>query len=368
MKAKFVYESLEDILRPKSRKEILDNIGGRDDLTFKKSKKSSSGTYLIGEINVSYDNLVKLFGEPQLKLKKDDDGYKTSTQWTLEDNEGRVYTIYDYKMTTLYGEDLTPEEFRKLPSYTWHIGGEEEEKPITNIMNIFHKTGGEDLVRYIYKNLVTDENLNEAIITPDKELFLELKKVFIEASKTEDPFTYINEKLNPLGIVIVDFEKMLETMPLEEKEMMKNANIDPELGIRFMGQDPDRDEIFLVVDESFDDKLIGIAPPMLDRALNRLWPGFGHETIHKEQIKRMKKLQNPTFTSREDYYKNKQEIMAMAFSFIQELSNYHSKNEIMGILKGDKIMLHPIHKSYKSIGGETYKLFLKYAIKYLEEL
>jgi len=78
------------------------------------------GTSLKGYITTSYTKLVQLFGEPV-----ESDGYKVSGEWLFEDNKGNVFTIYDWKATALYdsGYNPTVEEFRQLPSYEFHIGG-----------------------------------------------------------------------------------------------------------------------------------------------------------------------------------------------------------------------------------------------------
>jgi len=151
---KLVNESIEDVLKPKTKEKILADIGGRDDATFKKSRKPINGTYGIGEVNISYDNLVKLFGEPQEKYGDFDDYDKVSTRWVVEDENGRVYTIYDWKATY----DMLPSQFRSLSSYEWHIGGiqtkeEEERERAKPLIFMLKKDGAEDLVRYIYKNI-----------------------------------------------------------------------------------------------------------------------------------------------------------------------------------------------------------------------
>jgi hypothetical protein len=89
--------------------------------TFKISKNNAGGTSLQGYVNTSYKRLVELFGEPD---PANTDGYKMSTEWDVEDEDGSVYTIYDYKATKLYSSDgLSVSKFRKLPDYDWHIGG-----------------------------------------------------------------------------------------------------------------------------------------------------------------------------------------------------------------------------------------------------
>ncbi len=81
---------------------------------------NSNGTSLRGHFICSYQDLVRVFGEPNCE----GDEYKVSTEWVISDIEGNVWTIYDYKMTDLYDDNtMTVEEFRNLPEYEWHIGG-----------------------------------------------------------------------------------------------------------------------------------------------------------------------------------------------------------------------------------------------------
>jgi hypothetical protein len=92
-------------------------------MSYKKSYQSRIGTSLKGYIPASYAALVTLFGEPTPHI----DGYKVSTEWVLESEAGAVITLYDYKETNLYCADYpTVEEFRKAPSYDWHIGATSE--------------------------------------------------------------------------------------------------------------------------------------------------------------------------------------------------------------------------------------------------
>jgi hypothetical protein len=73
------------------------------------------GTHLIGEITLIPRRLVDHFGPPA-----ELDGYKVSGKYSFIDHVGRVYTLCDWKATSLYddasreGEEssaLTPEEF-----------------------------------------------------------------------------------------------------------------------------------------------------------------------------------------------------------------------------------------------------------------
>jgi len=249
-----------------------------------------------------------------------------------------------------------------------------------------HSTGWQDKC----EKLLTEKDTPTEIITEgrihgDKELFEKFKEIMLEVhdSKDHDPFFELNERLNKHGIFLIDHEKYFETVPPEEKREFKHANMIPELGIRILSFDSPSRQLRLIVDDTFDDKFINIPRHHLKNILNRLWSGFGHETIHKQQVDRMKKVQEPSFFSKEQYFSNKQEIMAMAFSFVEELRSMHSDEEILNFLrKGKRDMeirgmpmrrgipapsgfIHPLYNIYKDIGGKAFKLFLKYAYQYL---
>lgn len=82
-----------------------------------------AGTSLQGYVTAQYSQLVAIFGEPS----KDVDGYKVSTEWEITFANGVEATIYDYKDTNLYSDELpTPDAFRAATEqtpYEWHIGG-----------------------------------------------------------------------------------------------------------------------------------------------------------------------------------------------------------------------------------------------------
>ena len=77
------------------------------------------GTSLKGRITANYAKLVELFGEPQ-----ESDGYKVSGEWVFTDDDGNVFTLYDWKETELYDDQLpSVKQFRRLPSATFNVGG-----------------------------------------------------------------------------------------------------------------------------------------------------------------------------------------------------------------------------------------------------
>lgn len=64
-------------------------------------------TSFQGYVSTIYDDLIKVFGEPQWR-----DGDKVTCEWNLKFADGTVATIYDYR------EDTTPKGV-----YDWHVGG-----------------------------------------------------------------------------------------------------------------------------------------------------------------------------------------------------------------------------------------------------
>lgn len=79
----------------------------------KLSTKSANGTSFHDTvITCSYNQLVEAIGEPQGIENTGED--KVNFDWTCELNDGRVFTIYDWK------------EYRPLKMdeiIEWHIGG-----------------------------------------------------------------------------------------------------------------------------------------------------------------------------------------------------------------------------------------------------
>ena len=79
----------------------------------------TNGTHLQGYVKATYGELQEVLGEPE-----ESDGYKVSGQWTFEDENGQVFTLYDWKATDLYGYGPSVEEFRADPKpYEFHVGG-----------------------------------------------------------------------------------------------------------------------------------------------------------------------------------------------------------------------------------------------------
>ena len=73
----------------------------------------ADGTSLIGYLDISYSDLISVFGEPGIN-----DGYKTDAEWDMVINE-EVITIYNYKSGKNYASNNPEvEDIRD-----WHVGG-----------------------------------------------------------------------------------------------------------------------------------------------------------------------------------------------------------------------------------------------------
>jgi len=72
------------------------------------------GTSLEAYCTVSYQKLVKEFGQPVCF-----DDYKTDAEWVVQDMDGRVFTVYNYKD----GKNYCGEEGKLVEEIVeWHIG------------------------------------------------------------------------------------------------------------------------------------------------------------------------------------------------------------------------------------------------------
>lgn len=84
----------------------------------------TTGTGLQGYVDIEFDELVKVFGEPEFFQ-----GVKMQAQWAIKDQDGNVITIYDYK------ESHPPQEH-----IHWHVGGRDE-KAVRSLKNILKMKG-----------------------------------------------------------------------------------------------------------------------------------------------------------------------------------------------------------------------------------
>jgi hypothetical protein len=73
--------------------------------------EATPGTHLIGYLyNVTYDDLVSMFGEPILGQSADE---KVNYEWVLKQGSD-VFTIYDYKRDKSFSRNMAE---------VWNVGG-----------------------------------------------------------------------------------------------------------------------------------------------------------------------------------------------------------------------------------------------------
>jgi hypothetical protein len=80
-----------------------------------------TGTCRQSEITVAPARLIEKFGKP---ISSDE--YKVSGDYVFEDEDGFVFTVYDWKATTLYSPEYgyTPSHFWSLTTpMEFNIGG-----------------------------------------------------------------------------------------------------------------------------------------------------------------------------------------------------------------------------------------------------
>ena len=111
-----------------TKDEILDSLGGDPNVTYKSIKQVNAPHWLIGNINTTYDTLIKLFGNP-----KKEDWIGNNFIWILQSNNNKQISIYDN------GTDLEPDELKKI-EYNWYIGGTNKQDANDLISYIYHYT------------------------------------------------------------------------------------------------------------------------------------------------------------------------------------------------------------------------------------
>ena len=90
-------------------------------MEFKKADSDKRiGTSRMGTIDISYDELVSVLGEPDTC----EDGDKVDAHWLIEFGNGTVASIYNYKDGKNYNGDAGTET---KDIRAWHIGGKTEE-------------------------------------------------------------------------------------------------------------------------------------------------------------------------------------------------------------------------------------------------
>lgn len=112
----------------------------------------ANGTFRVGEIEVSPIDLIRAFGLPGKS-----DNYKVSGEYVFHDvKTGAVFTIYDWKLTSLYSEGrISPNNFWKMDDkITFNVGGNRKhdaEEFISKVNNYIKwvKEGGRELEKEI---------------------------------------------------------------------------------------------------------------------------------------------------------------------------------------------------------------------------
>lgn len=121
-------ESLRDQMKPKSREDIMSSLKGDPNSTFKSVNRTIGGTWFMDTVKTDYYKLVELFGEP-----KEKDWIGNNYLWTLQNEHGRILSIYDNG--TNYDED----EIKEI-DFDWRIGGSVPSDADDLIAYIYNKT------------------------------------------------------------------------------------------------------------------------------------------------------------------------------------------------------------------------------------
>ncbi|HZK81677.1 MAG TPA: hypothetical protein VFC46_11430 [Humisphaera sp.] len=87
------------------------------------SEANTAGTHNVGSIKLVPRSLVNRFGPP-LEM----DGFKVSGSFRFIDSADRVYTLYDWKATSLYIDGLVDGDESSLPTPKEFWGNEKPDE------------------------------------------------------------------------------------------------------------------------------------------------------------------------------------------------------------------------------------------------
>lgn len=117
---------------------------------YKLTDRPAYDTCLADEIRVAPADLVRAFGAPE-----ESDGYKVSGEYTFTDPEGDVYTLYEWKSTSLYDQGLdSPETFWRGsdPVYI-HVGARAGDRGVKDfVLWVQERVAHEQRLAYVRRN------------------------------------------------------------------------------------------------------------------------------------------------------------------------------------------------------------------------
>ena len=89
----------------------------------KLSKKSAVGSsYHDTFVQVTPNQIKEVYGEGS-----ESDGYKVAWEWIFEDEKGNIFTVYNYKGTSLYDPELSSPEELQDTEMEFHVGSNSPE-------------------------------------------------------------------------------------------------------------------------------------------------------------------------------------------------------------------------------------------------
>lgn len=119
----------------------------------------SENSWLQGEINCSYETLVKVFGQPNAE----NDGYKTDAEWAIKFNDGTYATIYNWKNGHNYCGKNDGYDVEEI--INWHIGGQNSDAVSCVKQAIFDfKIESKEAKKLLYQYFSKNKNYNQDFI------------------------------------------------------------------------------------------------------------------------------------------------------------------------------------------------------------
>jgi len=177
--------------------------------------------------------------------------------------------------------------------------------------------------------------LNESIINP-REIDISFVDNLYDMGVSSD---VIIEQLtqNIPGVNFITYDEFEDLLKNERPDDLDTLPPEPKqpFPILFAAPYPEREEIYIIINPTALERTFNGPPPMFDGFKNHLQSILRHEDIHLQQYSRSGKdrwiLPDPKDS--DEYFSDKNEIMAFARSAADQLQDRYSPEEIREILK-----------------------------------
>jgi len=225
--------------------------------------------------------------------------------------------------------------------------------------------------------MITQFKLFEAVIKP-LDLDTPMEKLKEKAGDLES-IEEINDIFKEVDVKFVEYKEFHDSLRTQrEKDAAPNSSVQMLPGVKFAAFNPATKQMNVVVEPRDILRFLnGPGTNKFEKFYDIIRIILRHESIHKQQVSRMGKdvysLSNNPSNDKEEYLKDRQEMMAYAQSLIDHLiDDGDNKQEILDKLKSGRIYGGVSGRIYfdmkDNLSRKDFNRFIKYVTQYLESM